>query len=109
MSNTSYSLYILVMAGVTYLLRMLPMTFVTGKITSRFLKSFIHYVPYAVLSAMTVPAIFHATGSIWSAIAGFAVGVLLAYFEKSLVTVAICSALTVLLVDIGVNYIPLLF
>jgi hypothetical protein len=58
---------------------------------------------------MTVPAIFHATGSIWSALAGFAVGVLLAYFEKSLLTVAICTAATVLLVDLVINYIPLLF
>ena len=61
MSSFSYILYILVMAAVTYLLRMLPMTLVKRKIKSRFLYSFIHYVPYAVLSAMTVPAIFYCT------------------------------------------------
>ena len=65
-------------------------------------------MPYAVLTVMTIPAMFHATGSVWSALAGFAVGVLLAYFEKSLVTVAICSAGTVLAVDLCINYIPLL-
>ena len=98
-------LYLLVMAGVTYLVRMLPLVLVKEKIKNRFILSFLHYMPYAVLTAMTVPAIFHATGSVWSAIAGFAVGVLLAYFEKSLVTVAICSALTVLAADFLINYI----
>lgn len=102
-------IYLLIMAGVTYLVRMLPLVLVKDKIKNRFILSFLHYMPYAVLTAMTVPAIFHATGSIWSALAGFLVGVLLAYFEKSLVTVAICSALTVLLVDLGINYIPMLF
>ena len=105
----TFWIYLLIMAGVTYLVRMLPLILVKDKIKNRFVLSFLHYMPYAVLTAMTVPAIFHASGSIWSAIAGFLVGVLLAYFEKSLVTVAICSALSVLLVDIGINYIPLLF
>ena len=102
-------LYLIVMAGVTYLVRMLPLILVKNKIKNRFVLSFLHYMPYAVLAAMTVPAIFHASGSIWSALAGFAVGALLAYCEKSLVVVAICTSLTVLLVDVGINYIPLLF
>ncbi len=101
-------LYLLVMAGVTYLVRMLPLVLVKKKIKNRFVLSFLHYMPYAVLTVMTIPTMFHATGSIWSALAGFAVGVLLAYFEKSLVTVAICSAGTVLAVDLCINYIPLL-
>ena len=102
-------IYLLVMAGVTYLVRMLPLVLVKNKIKNRFILSFLHYMPYAVLTAMTVPAIFLATGSVWSALAGFCVGAVLAYFEKSLVTVAICSAVTVLLVDAGIEYIPLLF
>ena len=77
-------------------------------IKNRFLLSFLHYMPYAVLTVMTVPAIFHATGSIWSAVAGFSVGVVLAYREKGLLTVAICSALTVLVVDSCINYIPMM-
>ena len=102
-------IYLLVMAGVTYLVRALPLVLVKDKIKNRFILSFLHYMPYAVLAAMTVPAIFYATGSIWSALAGLAVGVLLAFFEKSLLTVAVCSAGTVLVVDLAINYIPLLF
>lgn len=102
-------LYLLVMAGVTYLVRVLPLILVKNKIKNRFILSFLHYMPYAVLAAMTVPAIFYATGSIWSAVAGLAVGVVLAFFEKSLLTVAACSAVTVLAVDLAINYIPLLF
>jgi branched-subunit amino acid transport protein len=102
-------IYLFVMAGVTYLVRTLPLLLVKNKIKNRFVLSFLHYMPYAVLTAMTVPAIFHATGSVWSALAGFIVGFLFAYFEKSLVTVAIFTALTVLLVDLGINYIPLIF
>lgn len=107
--RSEFWIYLLVMAGVTYLVRMLPLVLVKKKIKNTFVLSFLHYMPYAVLTVMTVPAIFHATGSIWSAIAGFAVGVILAYLEKSLVTVAICSAMTVLAVDLCINYIPLLF
>ena len=101
-------IYLLVMAAVTYLVRMLPLVLVKKKIKNQFVLSFLHYMPYAVLTVMTVPAIFNATDSIWSAVAGFVVAVLLAYFEKSLVTVAICSALTVLVVDFGINYLPLI-
>ena len=85
------------MAGVTYLIRMLPMTLVKGKIKSTFLQSFIFYVPYAVLSAMTVPAIFYCTPDLLPSLLGFAVAVLLALFERSLLTVAISACGTVLL------------
>lgn len=84
------------MAGVTYLIRMLPMTLVKGKIKSTFLQSFIYYVPYAVLSAMTVPAIFYCTPDLLPSLLGFAVAVLLAFFERSLLTVAISACGTVL-------------
>ena len=104
--RNGFWIYLLVMAGVTYLVRMLPLVLVKKKIKNKFVLSFLHYMPYAVLTVMTVPAIFHATDSVWSAVAGFAVAVLLAYFEKSLVTVAVCSAVTVLLVDLGINYLP---
>ena len=107
--RSTFWLYLLVMAGVTYLVRMIPLVLVKKKIKNRFILSFLHYMPYAVLTVMTVPAIFHATGSIWSALLGFCVAIALSYLEKSLVTVAICSALTVLLVDAAINYIPLIF
>ena len=70
---------IVVMAGVTYLVRVLPMVIFRKKITNRWIKSFLYYVPYAVLSAMTFPAIFTSTGSYPSAIAGCGMAVILAY------------------------------
>ena len=90
-------LYILVMAGTTYLIRMLPLTLVQKPIRNRFWKSFLYYVPYACLTAMTVPAIFYATQSPVSALAGFAVALVLGWLGKSLVTVAAgaCAAVFV--------------
>ena len=76
-------LYILVMAAVTYLIRMLPLTLIRRKITNRTLRSFLYYVPYATLSAMTFPAILTATGSAISAALGFAAALILAFRGKS--------------------------
>lgn len=98
-------LYILMMAGVTYLIRMIPLVLVKGKITSTFVQSFIYYVPYAVLSAMTIPAIFYSTASFASAIAGFVVAVVVAYFNKPLLTVALSACGTVLAVEILMRFI----
>lgn len=95
-----YLIYILVMAGVTYLIRMLPLTLVRGKIESPFVKSFIFYVPYAVLSAMTIPAIFYSTSSLVSALAGLAVAIILAFFGKSLLTVALSACASVFIVEL---------
>ncbi|MBQ8605875.1 MAG: AzlD domain-containing protein [Clostridia bacterium] len=89
-----------VMAGVTYLIRMLPLVLVKSKIKNRFIVSFLYYVPYAVLSAMTVPAIFASTDSIVSALIGFAIALVLAYFERSLVLVAACSCGAVLITEL---------
>lgn len=88
MIRPEFLLYILVTAGVTYLIRALPLALVKEKIQNRFVLSFLHYIPYAVLSVMTVPAIFYSTGELFSAAAGFVVALLLAYKEKSLLTVA---------------------
>ncbi len=89
-----------VMAGVTYLLRLLPMLFIRKKISNRFVRSFLYYIPYAVLSVMAVPALFHSTGYLVSGIAAAAVAVTLAYFGRSLITVATGSALTVLILEL---------
>ena len=86
------ALYIFVMAGVTYLIRMIPFTFFRKPIKSRFFRSFLHYIPYAVLSAMTIPAIFHSTGSIITAIAGTVVAIIFAYMELPLIVVALAAA-----------------
>ncbi len=85
------------MAGVTYLIRMLPFTLLRKKIQSRFLRSFLYYMPYAVLSAMTIPAIFYATGSIPTAIVGTVVAVILAYLNLPLIIVALAAAAAALM------------
>ena len=85
-------IYIAIMAGVTYLIRMIPFTVFQKKIRSRFVLSFLHYVPYAVLSAMTIPAIFYSTGSMVTAAAGTVVAIVLAYFEKPLIVVALAAS-----------------
>lgn len=84
---------IAVMAGVTYLIRMLPITLVRGRLRSRFLQRFLTYIPYAVLSAMTVPAIFTAAGDTIPSLVGCAIGATLALREKSLTVVAIAACL----------------
>lgn len=84
--------YIAVMALVTYFIRMIPFTFFRKKIKSRFVKSLLYYVPYAVLSAMTIPAIFYSTGDMVTAIAGTVVAVILAYFNVPLIIVALSAA-----------------
>ena len=94
----SIALYILVMAGVTYLIRMIPFTLFRRKIMSRFFRSFLHYIPYAVLSAMTVPAIFYSTGSFAASAAGTAVAIALAYWGKPLIVVALAASAVSLLV-----------
>ena len=100
-----YIIYILVMAGVTYLIRMLPLTLVRGRIESTFVKSFIFYVPYAVLSAMTIPAIFYSTSSLASALAGLVVAIVLAFIGKSLLTVAISACASVFIVELIIKFI----
>ena len=87
----SIAIYILVMAGVTYLIRMLPFTLFRKKIKSRFIRSVLYYIPYAVLSAMTFPAIFYSTGSTVTAAIGTAVAVILAYFKLPLIVVSVAA------------------
>lgn len=93
-------LYILVMALVTYLIRALPFTLVRKKIRSRFIRSLLYYIPYAVLTAMTLPGIFTSTGSVWSAVFGCAAAVALALWGKSLLIVALGASAGAFLVDL---------
>ena len=97
--NHNVYIYILVMAAVTYLIRMLPLVLSKKEITSPFVKSFLFYVPYACLAAMTFPTILTATSSVISAAVGFAVALIAAYREKSLLTVALQACLAVFLVE----------
>lgn len=93
----SIVLYLIVMAGVTYLIRMIPFTLFRRKIRSRFFRSFLYYIPYAVLSAMTLPAIFYSTGSLPTSIVGTIVAVVLAYLNCPLILVALAAAAAALL------------
>lgn len=95
----SIYLYVLVMAVTTYLIRAIPLTLMKKPIRSRFLRSFLHYVPTACLTAMTFPAILYATDHIVSGGAGFLVGILLALKNKSLLAVALASCATVFVVE----------
>lgn len=88
--------YIATMAITTYLIRVLPLTIFRKPIKSRFLRSFLHYVPYACLTAMTFPAILSSTASIISGGAALLVAVWLAYRGKSLIVVALSSSAAVL-------------
>jgi len=92
-------LYIFTMALTTYLIRVLPLTIFRRPIRSRFLKSFLHYVPYCCLTAMTFPAILSSTASIVSGAAALLVGVFLAYREKSLLTVSVAASAAVMLTE----------
>ena len=96
----NFYIYLLVTAGTTILVRMLPRVLMKGKIRSRFLLSFLHYIPYAGLSVMTVPAIFSATGDLRTAAAGFIVALVLAWRGKSLLTVAAAACAAVLAAEL---------
>ena len=95
MNWQTFLTYLAVMAGVTYLIRMLPLTVFRKEITSVFIRSFLHYVPYAVLSAMTIPGILTSTGSTETALAGLVVAVVMAWRGGSLLTVAIGACVAV--------------
>ena len=92
-------LYTFVMAAVTYLIRMLPFVVFRKPIKNRFIKSFLYYVPYAVLGAMTFPAILYSTSNLVSAAVGLAVSVILAWFGRGLLTVAVSACAAVYLTE----------
>lgn len=91
---------LVVMAGVTYLIRVIPFVAFRKKIQNRFIRSFLYYIPYAVLAAMTVPAIFSSTGHFYSALIGFVAALVMAFFGRGLVTVALTSCAAVYLAEL---------
>lgn len=91
--------YILVMAGVTYLIRVVPLVLFHKKIENRFVRSFLYYVPYACLTAMTIPDVFRATSNLYSALTGLVVAVILALRRKSLLVVAIWACVAVFVAE----------
>lgn len=92
-------IYLLILAGSTYLIRAIPFAALKKKITNPYIKSFLYYIPYSVLAAMTLPAALYATGNIISGAAGLLVGGIFAYKGKGLTLVAIISCLTALAVE----------
>ena len=95
-----YWIYLLILSGSTYLIRAVPFAMVEKKIENRFVRSFLHYIPYAVLTAMTVPAVFFAAGNVTAAAVGFALAVLTAIWGKGLTTVAIVACAGVYVTDL---------
>lgn len=98
-------IYIMAAFVVTYAIRVLPLTLLRKPIKSRFIRSFLYYVPYVTLAVMTFPAVVYATGNIWSGIAAFIVGLLTAYFSGNLFLVAISSSVIVLIVELLFKYV----
>lgn len=108
MDNTFLLISIIIMTVVTYLPKMLPLLLFKKPFESRWLRSFLYYVPYAVLTAMTIPAIFVSTSFVGSAIAGTIVAVILAWLEKPMITAAIAGSATVWLFEFIYAQIPLM-
>ena len=100
MTLTTFFAYLAVMAGSTYLIRVLPFIAIRQKIHNCFIRSFLYYIPYAVLTAMTIPAIFTATNSVISACVGLAVAIGLALKKCSLTTVALLACVAVYLTEL---------
>ena len=105
MNYSKFFIYLLVMAGVTYLVRMLPMVLLKKKITNKYLLSVLFYMPYAVLSCMTVPGFLYATGNIWSAVCGFIAAFILGWKKSSLIVVAAGASAGALVCDLVIKYI----
>ncbi len=95
MTDNGFWIYLLIIAGSTYLIRAIPFAAVQNKITNGFIRSFLHYIPYAVLSAMTFPAALYATDNIIAAAMGLFVAIIFAIKGKSLTVVAAVSCVTV--------------
>ena len=93
-------IYILIMAAVTYAVRVLPLTLIRQQIKNRFIRSFLYYVPYVTLAVMTFPTILEATGNTWSGLAALIVGVVAAYFGWDLFRVAVSCCGIVLILEL---------
>lgn len=100
----NFYIYVLVMAVVTYLIRMVPLVLMDREIKNTFIKSFLYYVPYAALASMTFPAILFSTTQLAAAIAGLAVAIFMAFREKSLLLVALGACVTVFVIEQGMAF-----
>ena len=104
-SFSEFMIYLAMMAGVTYLLRLVPMLFIRKPIKNRFIRSILYYIPYSVLAVMTVPAVFYLTENIATGIIATVFAVALAYLGHGLITVAAGSAVVVLICELIIQWI----
>lgn len=100
MNNSMFFVYLLIVVLTTYLIRAIPFSLITKKVTNKYVKSFLYYIPYTVLAAMTIPAALYVTGSIYSSIAGLLVALGVAVKKSNLTLVAVAAVLGALVVEI---------
>lgn len=100
MDNNLFFIYLLIVALTTYLIRSIPFSLITKKVTNKFIKSFLYYIPYTVLAAMTLPSALYVTGSIYSAFAGLSVALIVAIKKSNLTLVAVAACLGALVVEV---------
>lgn len=96
-------IYIIIMAAVTYLIRVLPLTLIRREIKNKTVRSFLYYVPYVTLAVMTFPSIIQATQSPWAGAAALVIGIILAWRGKSLFTVAVAACSVVFLLELFIK------
>lgn len=100
MNNSVFFIYLLIVALTTYLIRAIPFSLITKKVTNKYVKSFLYYIPYTVLAAMTIPAALYVTGSIYSSIAGLLVALIVAIKKSNLTLVALAACVGSFIVEI---------
>lgn len=105
MDNTLFFTYLIIMAGTTYLIRVVPFSLIKGKIKNRFVQSFLYYIPFTVLACMTLPSALYATDSILSAAVGLLAGMIAAILGRGLLTVSIISCVFVFITELIMNFI----
>lgn len=91
--NTKFWILLVSMALTTYFVRMIPFTFFTKRIKSKYVRDVLYYIPYGVLGAMTIPHIFYSAGSTMASVVGTVVALVMAFFRFSLITVAATSCI----------------
>ena len=100
MNNNIFFIYLLILAGSTYLIRVIPFVAIKEKINNRFIRSFLYYIPYAVLTTMTIPAVFYDTNWWVGAVTGLIVAIIFALKGKGLTTVAVAACTAVFIAEL---------
>ena len=105
MNTKIFFIYLFIMAGSTYLIRAIPFIAIRNKIENRYVRAFLSYIPYAVLTAMTLPACLYATDYVLSAALGIAAAIIFALKNKGLTVVAIAACVTVFISEYIISFI----